>query len=228
MVCLFQVSILISVIFLKLFLLLLSLIDIELFLTIIGVITVSNKSDWYLLEFFNAGELYYPNFESSPTFIVDTISRDGIIYFRDGGYLLTPETLELLKDSGLTGVNINEPDVKFSMQHNMKHPNQKIPTWYRMVPFFLPEDGTMREVFLDSNRNLIVSARIKDVLMKAHEEKRIRLKRVKIYPYENKHEEKIIEENKEQEVFDNNKENPLKGIIIFVAVMALIAYWFFK
>lgn len=189
---------------------------------------MSNKSDWYLLELFNAGELYYPNFESAPTFIVDTISRDGIIYFNDNGYLLTPATFEILRDCGLTGVNINEPEVKFSIQHNMKHPNQKIPTWYRMVPFYLPEDGTMREVFLDKNKNLIVSARIKDVLMKAQDERKIRLKRAKFYPYENKVEKEIIEESKEKEVFEPEKESPMRGIVIFVIVMALIAYWFFK
>lgn len=188
---------------------------------------MSNKNDWYLVELFNAGELYYPDLVSSPTFIVDTISRDGMIYFSDNGYLITPEVFELLRSNNLTGVNINEPTVKFSIQHNMKHPNQKIPTWYRVIPFPLPEDGTLREMFLDDKKNLIISSRIKDILTTS-DNKRIRMKRAKFHPYENKVENKTIEENKDKEVFDDKKENPLKGIFIFLMVMALIAYWFFK
>lgn len=190
---------------------------------------MSKKSDWYLVEPFEAGELFYKDPFSSPTFIVDTISRDGIIYFNENGYLITPALFQILKQNNLVGVNIDlEPDAKFSVQHNMKYPNQSLPQWHRMIPFILPEDGSMREIYLDSRKNLIISERIKNVLDKAVAEKKIRLKRVKFHPYQNKEEEEIEEANTEKEVFKEEKESPIKGIIIFLIVMSAIAYWFFK
>lgn len=134
---------------------------------------MSKQSDWYLVEPFEAGELFYKDPFSSPTFIVDTISRDGIIYFNENGYLITPIFLEILQKNNLTGIHIDgKPDAKFSVQHNMKYPNQSLPQWYRMIPFILPEDGSMREVYLDDRKNLIVSERIKNVLDKAVEQKK--------------------------------------------------------
>jgi len=102
----------------------------------------------------------------------------------------------------------------------MEHPNKTIPKWYRLIPFSKGEER--KEIYLNENNDLIVNERILNLL------KRHRVKRLKIEEYEDEHEAKIIEEEKAKPVFITDKNNTMKQIIIFIVIMAVVAYWFFN
>jgi hypothetical protein len=102
--------------------------------------------------------------ESEQYVIIDIISGEEILYCDDNCYLITPTLLKSLKDSNLTGVNVVKPkNMKFSIEHNMKHPNKSLREWYRLIPFKY-DSSKNQEIFLDQYDNLIINERIKNII----------------------------------------------------------------
>ena len=166
----------------------------------------------YVIHPFVAGECSIDNFES-----------EEIVYCDPGCYLISRSLLNTLIESNVDCVNIIKHEdlkIKFSVKHNMEHPNKTIPKWYRLIPFNKGEER--KEIYLNEKNDLIVNERILNLL------KRHRVKRLKIEEYEDEHEAKIIEEENAKPVFITDKNNTMKQIIIFIVIMAVVAYWFFN
>ncbi|MDW1257591.1 hypothetical protein, partial [Klebsiella pneumoniae] len=116
---------------------------------------------YYYFQPFRSGSVSYDS--NGATYIIDILSRDDILYFDDYDYLITENALEVLQKSNLKGVNIDNADVKFSIKHNIKYKNQKIPKFYRFLPTQI-EGNELKEIFLDENANLIINKRIKNII----------------------------------------------------------------
>lgn len=132
--------------------------------------------------------------ESEQYVIIDIISGEEILYCDDNCYLITPTLLKSLKDSNLTGVNVVKPkNMKFSIEHNMKHPNKSLREWYRLIPFKY-DSSKNQEIFLDQYDNLIINERIKNIIYNKDVH---RVKRAYITEFEMDkvvhHDEEIIE-----------------------------------
>lgn len=177
----------------------------------------------YVIHPFIAGECSIDKFESEEIAVIDIITREEIVYCDPGCYLISRSLLNTLIESNVDCVNIIKHEdlkIKFSVKHNMEHPNKRIPKWYRLIPFKKGEKS--KEIYLNENNDLIVNERILNLL------KRHRVIRLKIEEYEDEHEAKIIEEEKAKPVFITEKNNTMKQIIIFSVIMSVVAYWFFK
>ncbi|HCS7306673.1 TPA: hypothetical protein OR428_004026 [Escherichia coli] len=163
--------------------------------------------------------------ESEQYVIIDIISGEEILYCDDNCYLITPTLLKSLKDSNLTGVNVVKPkNMKFSIEHNMKHPNKSLREWYRLIPFKY-DSSKNQEMFLDQYDNLIINERIKNII---YNKDIHRVKRAFITEYEMDkvvhHDEEIIE----QPVFKKENKTTFKDWCVFMFILITIIYLFFK
>ncbi|EIS4461261.1 hypothetical protein [Enterobacter asburiae] len=160
--------------------------------------------------------------ESEQYVIIDLISSEDLLYCDDNCFLITPKLLLDLKNNNLTGVNVLKPkNMKFSIQHNMKHPNKRMRDWYRLIPFRY-DQTKQQEIFLDHNDNLIVNERIFQ-LFKKH-----RIIRANYIEHHLDEDNAYEEEVAEKPVFKAQTNNNYKEIIIFIIIMFTIAYMFFK
>lgn len=177
---------------------------------------------YYYFQPFKAGSVSYDN--SGTTYIIDILSRDDILYFDDYDYLITENALKVLKDSNLTGVNIDNATVKFSIKHNIKHQNQKLPKFYRFIPTE-NEETNLKEIFLDENYNLIINKRIKDIISKKD---RFRLEHGRFQEIVNDDDIVMQQENDAAPVYKEEMKTTKKQIIYFLIIIAGIAYTFFR
>lgn len=180
----------------------------------------NKEEEYYYFYPFTAGSI---NISSSGeiTYVVDVLSRDDIVYFQDGAYLIKDKALNVLKSAGLTGVKVDHANVKFSAKHNMRYKKQTLPKYYRLIPQYLDGDE-LKEMFLDEAHNLVINRRIKNVI----DNPKLRLKWAKYVEVDYDAVVDITQED-EEPVFKPENKSALKQIIIFVVVVSLIAGWFF-
>ncbi len=91
------------------------------------------------------------------------------MYCDPGCYLISRSLLNTLIESNVDCVNIIKHEdlkIKFSVKHNMEHPNKRIPKWYRLIPFKKKGEKS-KEIYLNENNDLIVNERILNLLKKA-------------------------------------------------------------
>lgn len=177
---------------------------------------------YYYFQPFRAGSVSYDN--NGATYIIDILSRDDILYFDDYDYLITENALDVLKKNNLTGVNIDNANVKFSIKHNIKYQNQKLPKFYRFIPSE-NEESNLKEIFLDENQNLIINKRIKKIFTN---KETFRLEHGRFQEIVNDDDIALQEENESKPVFKEEVKTTKKQIIYFLIIMAGVIYTFFK
>lgn len=182
--------------------------------------------DYFYFKPFRSGSVSYPQ-KNEAIYIIDILTRDDIIYFDDFGYLITQRALEVLQENNLKGVKVDHAVVKFSIQHNMKYKDQKVPKYYRLIP--LPyDDKELKEVFLDEQYNLIINDRIKEALLNNVALNKLRLKHAFFDEVVLNDVVDKTEEDEEEPVLKSEVKSWKRQIIIFTAVMAIVGYFFFK
>lgn len=184
----------------------------------------NKKTEYYLIQPFEAGEVELSQLkkESEQTVIIDTLSRDDILYCAEGCYLITEELFKSLKDSGLTGVNVVKPkNIKFSAKHNIDYPNQTMPDFTRLIVFPFDESKS-QEMFLNKNNNLVINSRMKRIFDNH------RTLRCKKYDYTleevNEYDDFDLIENP---VFKKEKNNKGRNAVIFSVVIISVMMLFF-
>jgi len=180
----------------------------------------NKEGEYYYFYPFTAGSISRLS-SGEITYVVDVLSRDDIIYFQDGAYLIKDKALDVLKSAGLTGVKVDHANVKFSAKHNMRYKKQTLPKYYRLIPQYL-EGDELKEMFLDEAHNLVINRRIK----KAIDEPKLRLKWAKYVEVDYDDVVDITQQD-EEPVFKPETKSAMKQIFIFVVVVGLIAAWFF-
>ena len=138
--------------------------------------------------------------------------------------MITEKALEVLKEHNLTGVKVDNATVKFSAKHNIRYKNQTLPKFYRLIPTEIV-DNELREMFLDENYNLIMNKRIKDIITNKD---LMRLQRSYFEEIELEDALDDYEDKSETPVYKEENKSKTKQIIIFIFVMAFVAYLFFK
>ncbi|MBD8234605.1 hypothetical protein [Pantoea agglomerans] len=180
----------------------------------------NKEEEYYYFYPFAAGSVSRSS-SGEITYVVDVLSRDDIVYFNDGAYLIKDKALNILKSAGLTGVKVDHANVKFSAKHNMRYKKQTLPKYYRSIPQYL-EGDELKEMFLDEAHNLVINRRIK----KAIAEPKLRLKRAK-YIEVNYNDVVDITQEDEEPVFKAEAKSTLKQVVLFIVAVGLIAAWFF-
>ncbi|EPF5079398.1 hypothetical protein ACSSUQ_004236 [Yersinia enterocolitica] len=180
----------------------------------------------YVIQPFTVGMSSIDKFESEEVVIIDIITREEIAYCEPNCYLISDDLLKTLIKNNVDCVNILKNDdmnIKFSILHNMKFQNKRVPRWNRMIAFKKDYDKKeFKEIYINSDNELVINQRVLD-LIKKH-----RVKRALIQDHKNEIESKIVEEEKAQPIYKLEKNNNLRSTLIFVVIMSLIAYWFFK
>lgn len=179
---------------------------------------------FYEIKPIKVGNVVYPQ-NKNPIFSIDLISRDEILFFDSESYpeLMVSEKLyNKLKNESFTGFSFPEYTKEFSIQHDIDHPNKRLPDWIRMMPFRNEQQSNL-DMCLTNDNKLIISSALKNFLQENARIKRCTFEKIIV-----EHEVKKNEVENSQPIFKQEKEKPLIGILAVFVIVAIIGYIVFN
>lgn len=176
----------------------------------------------YEIKPIKAGILTYTG--STPTFSIDLISRDEIVYFESDRYpevMITKKLKNKLEKENFSGITFLDFNKIFSLEHEIEHPGKELPQWVRMT-ILRENENKATDFYLTDDNKMIINDKVKSFL-----EENSRLKRCS---FEKIDKDKVITnqtDNSEKPIFKQEKEKPLIGILVVAIIVAIIGYVIF-
>lgn len=180
---------------------------------------------FYEIKPIKVGSLTYTS--SVPTFSIDLVSRDEIVYFENDRYpelMVTEQLKNKLLSENLTGFTFLEFNKMFSVEHDMEHPNKKLPKWYRMTILRQNKD-IQTDFYLTDDNKMIINSKSKNFLMENARLKRCTFDKIRHDKLETNNSTDMEEE---KPIFKQEKEKPLIGILAIILIVAVIGYLVFN
>lgn len=178
----------------------------------------------YEIKPIKVGTLTYTS--SVPSFSIDLVSRDELVYFENDKYpevMVSEELKDKLLAENFSGIAFLDFNKMFSVEHDIEHPNKKLPNWYRMT--ILRESKNQEtDFYLTDDNRMFLNSRAKSFLIENARLKRCTFEKIK----NDKNQSKIVVENEEKPIFKQEKEKPLIGILAVIVVVAIIGYIVFN
>lgn len=178
----------------------------------------------YEIKPIKVGNVVYPQ-NKTPIFSIDLVSRDEIVFFDSESYpelMVSRELYEKISKESFTGFSFPDHVKEFSIQHDINHPNKKLPDWIRMMPY-RNEQQNVLDMYLTNDNKIFVNSQFKKFLQENARVKRCTFEKITV---ENEVKKNELEQN--QPIFKQEKEKPLIGILAVFIVVAIIGYIVFN